>query len=137
MALAFHTEDLYGVVDVITIFLFPDLSHSTGLEAALLTQKWDSILGGGTLNYFTETSLVMGKQKVAPIAGWDKADYQLEAWDVFFTLFLGDDEVQPATYNIFLLLQETSGVRLRLRAQARQKPTFPRRPTLPHTVGVQ
>ena len=42
-----------------------------------------------------------------------------------FTLFWGDDEVHPATYKIFLLLQETSGVRPRLRAQARQQPTFP------------
>ena len=137
MALAFHTEDPYGVGDVLNIFLFPDLSPLTGSEAALLTHKWDSILGSGTLNSFTDTSLVMGKQRVAPISGWDKEESQLEAWAVFFTLFLEDDEVHPTTYNMFLLLQEKPGVRPRMRAQARQQPTFPRRPPSPHTVGVQ
>ena len=44
---------------------------------------------------------------------------------MFCTLFLGDDGVQPATYDIFLLLEETSGVSPRLQAQARQQPTFP------------
>ena len=40
-------------------------------------------------------------------------------------MFLGDDGVHPDTYEIFLLLEETSRVSLRLRAQALQKPTFP------------
>ena len=80
---------------------------------------------------------MMGKQKVSPIAGWDKAEPQTEAWAVFFTLFVRDDEVHPTTYKMFLLLQETSRVRQRLRAQARQQPTFPRHPPVPHTLGVQ
>ena len=137
MALAFHTEELYGVGDMLNIFLFPDLYPLMGLEAALLKQKLESILGGRTLTSFTDTSLLMGKHKVAPIAVWDKVKSQIEAWAVFFTLFLGDDKVHPATYNMFLLLQETPGVRPSLRAQARQKPTFPCRPPSPHTVGVQ
>ena len=40
-------------------------------------------------------------------------------------MFLGEDEVHPATYDMFLLLGGTSGVSLRLRAQARQQPIFP------------
>ena len=36
------------------------------------------ILGGGTLNSFSDMSLLMGKQKVAPIAGWDEEGSQLE-----------------------------------------------------------
>ena len=79
MALAFHTEDSYGVGYAFNILLFPDLSPSAGLEAALLTRKWDAILGGGTLSSFAETRMIMGKQKVAPIAGWDEAASQLEA----------------------------------------------------------
>ena len=67
----------------------------------------------------------MGNQKVVPIAGWDEAASQIEAWAVFCTVFLGDDRVHPDTYDMFLLLEETTGVSLRLRAQARQKPTFP------------
>ena len=60
---------------------------------------------------FVDTSLLMGKQKVAPIAVWDKAESQLKAWAVFCSLFLGKDRVQPATYKMFLLLEETSRVR--------------------------
>ena len=48
MALTFHTEDPYGVGDALNLFLFPNLSPLVGLETALLAQKWDAILGGGT-----------------------------------------------------------------------------------------
>ena len=74
---------------------------------------------------FTETILLMGNQKVAPIAGWDKAASQLEAWAVLCTVFLGDDGVHPATYEMFLLLEETSRVSPRLQEQSCQQPTFP------------
>ena len=37
---------------------------------------------------------------------------------------MGVDGVNPATYEMFLLLEETSGLILRLQAQARQQPTF-------------
>ena len=57
------------------------------------------------MNSFADTSLLMGKQKVAPIAGWDKASSQLEARAVFYTVLLGDNGVHPATYEIFLLLE--------------------------------
>ena len=69
MEIAFHTKDPDRLGDTLNIFLFPDLSPSSGSEAALLTHKWDAILGVGTLNSFTDMSLLMGKQKVAPIAG--------------------------------------------------------------------
>ena len=125
MALTFHTEDPDGVGKALNIFLFPDLYPSAGSEVALLTRKWDAILGGGTLTSFADTILLMGKQKVSPIARWDEAVSQLEAWAVSCTVFLGDDRFHPATYEMFLLLEETSGVSQRLRAQARQKSTFP------------
>ena len=48
IALTFHTKDPDRVGDALNIFLFPDLSPSAGSEAALLTRKWDVILGGGT-----------------------------------------------------------------------------------------
>ena len=83
MVLTFHTEEPDGVGDVLNILFFPDLSPSAGSEAALLTRKWDTILGGGNLTSFADTSLLMGKQKFAPIAGWDEAVSQLEAWAVF------------------------------------------------------
>ena len=126
MALAFHTKDPYGVGTAFNIFLFPDLSPLAGSEAPLLTRKWGAISGGGTLTSFADTSLMMGKQKVAPIAGWDKASSQLEAWAVFCKVFLGDyGAPPPATNKMFLLLEETSGVSLRLRLQACHQLNFP------------
>ena len=116
MAFAFHTEDPDGVGDALSIFLFLDHSPSAGSEAVLLTRKLDAILGRVTLTSFADTSLLMGNQHVAPIAGLYEASSQLEAWAIFCTLFLGDDDAHPATYEIFLLMEETSGVSLRLRA---------------------
>ena len=91
MSLTFRTEEPDRVGDAQNILLFPDLSPLAGLEASLLTRKWDAILGGGTLTSFADTSPLMGNQKVAPIAGWDEAASQLEDWAVFCTVFLGDD----------------------------------------------
>ena len=96
-----------------------------GSEAALFMWKWDPILGGGAVTSFTDTSLLMGKRNAAPIAVWDKAVSQLEDWDFFCTVFLRDDGVHPDTYKMLLLLEETSGIRPTLRAQACQQPTFP------------
>ena len=44
---------------------------------------------------------------------------------MFCTLFMGDDGVHPATYDMFLLLEETSGVIPRLQEKSRQRPAFP------------
>ena len=40
-------------------------------------------------------------------------------------MFIGDDGAHLAIYEMFLLLEETSRVSPRLRAQARQQPTSP------------
>ena len=111
--------------DALNIFLFIKLSHSAGSDAEILTRKWDVILGEGTLTSFADTILLMGKQKVSSIAGWDEAAPQIEDWAVFCMVFLGDDGFHPVTYKIFLLLEETSGAILRLQAQACHQPTFP------------
>ena len=116
MALTLHIKYPDGVGDSLNILLLPNLFPLAGLEAALLTWKWDSILGGGTLTSFADMSLLMGKKKLSPITGWDEASSQLEAWAVFCTVFLVDDGVHRITYKMFLLLEETSGVRPRLKA---------------------
>ena len=85
MALTFHTKDPDGVGYAQNIFLIPYLSPSAGSEVALLTLEWYAILGGVTLTSFTDTNLLMGTQKFAPIAGWNKAASQLEDWAVFCT----------------------------------------------------
>ena len=74
---------------------------------------------------FTDTTMLIGKQKFAHIAGWDIASSQLEAWAVLYTVFLGDDGAHPATYKFFLLMEETSGARPRLWAKAHHQSTFP------------
>ena len=76
--LTFHTEEPDKVGGALNFLLFPDLPPLAVLEAALLTWKWDTILGGGTLTSFAETSLLMGKHKVPPIADWYKAASQME-----------------------------------------------------------
>ena len=67
----------------------------------------------------------MGNQKGALIADWDEASSQLNVWVVSWKLFLRDDRIHPAMYEMFLLLEETSGFSPRLREQACQQPTFP------------
>ena len=74
---------------------------------------------------FADTSLLMGNQKVAPITGWEKSASHMKAWAVFCTVFLGNKAKHPATFEMFLLINETSGVSLRLRRQARQQSAFP------------
>ena len=70
MALASHTEDPDGVGDALNIFLFPDISLSDGLEAALLTRKWDAILGGGGhLDFLCRQKSTYGEAKGRPHHG--------------------------------------------------------------------
>ena len=62
----FHTEDPDGVGDDLNIILFPDLSPSAGPEVALLTRKWDAILGGGGLKLLCGHESDNGKEKGRP-----------------------------------------------------------------------
>ena len=54
-------------------FLVPQPIPLRGSEAALLKRNWGTILGGGTLTSFADTSMLMGKKKVAPITGQDES----------------------------------------------------------------
>ena len=67
--LVFHKKYPNGVGNALSILLFPALYPFAGLEEDPLKRKWDAILGGDTLASFLNTSLLMGNQKVAPIAG--------------------------------------------------------------------
>ena len=70
LELTFHNKYTDRVGDVVNIFLFPDLSYVAGLGAALLARLWKVVFGGGTLAYFSNTSLILGRQKVAPVEFW-------------------------------------------------------------------
>ena len=67
LGLAFYSEDPDGVGDAISILIFPDLSPSASSEAALLARRWDTILGGGAFTTFSDTSLLLAKEKVKPV----------------------------------------------------------------------
>ena len=111
--------------DAVNIFLFPDLTPASGSKAALLAHRWDVIIGGGELTPFSETILLMERQNVVPITGWEAAAKQLEAWGVICAIFLGDTYVHPDTYEVLSLPKEATGVVARLWAQARSQTTSP------------
>ena len=85
----------------------------------------DTVLGGGTLTYFTDTSLMMVLQKVSHITGWDEAASQLETWILFCDVFLINVGGHSATFVMFTLVEDMAGVSPQLRAQALQKSAFP------------
>ena len=95
LGLDFYSEEPDGVGEGINVFIFPDLSPSVGSEATLLAKRWDSILGGGALASFADTSLLLGKQRVEPVTSWEAAEKQIEAWGVFCHVFLGYADVHP------------------------------------------
>ena len=125
LGLTFYSEDLDGVGDAINVFIFPDLYSSAGSEAALLARRWDIILGGGALTSFSETSLLLAKQRVEPVTSWEAAKKQLESWGVFCHVFFGNADVHLATYEVFTLAKETAYVGARLRAQTQRQPDQP------------
>ena len=49
LGLHFHTEDTDYDNDAVNIFMFPDLSLSTGSEASMVTRRWDTALDANTL----------------------------------------------------------------------------------------
>ena len=67
LALEFHYEDPDGVVYALNLFLFPDLSPLAGSEADLLTRQLNVVFVGETLTSFSDTSLLLGRQKVTPV----------------------------------------------------------------------
>ena len=49
LGLHFHTEYFDCVNNTVNIFMFPDLSLSTGSEASMMTWRWDTALDANTL----------------------------------------------------------------------------------------
>ena len=86
--LAFYTKDTDRVGDAVNMILLPELPPSEGFEAALLERWWDAILGGGTLTYFANTSLLLGQKKATPVVTWYKSTSQIEDWYLFCMVFL-------------------------------------------------
>ena len=65
--LAFHSKYPIGVGDTVNVFLCLDFYPVAGSEAELLMRRWDAVLGRGTLTSFSNTSLLLGRQKTAPV----------------------------------------------------------------------
>ena len=77
-----------------------------GSEAIILSRKQDAILWGGTLASFTDTSLLLARKKVSFVTVWDKTVSQLKVWAVICTVFLGNVNRQPATFDMATLIKE-------------------------------
>ena len=123
--LAFYTKYPDGMGDAVKKFLFPDLSPASGSEAALLTRQWDSVLGGGTLTSFSDTSRLIVWQNVNPVATREKAALQLDIWSMFSTVFLGDVRVHPTAFEMVTLVKDTASVIAQIRSQGRCQASFP------------
>ena len=69
--LSFFTEDLYGARDTVNIFLFPNISLSEVLEAELEAQRWDTELDISILITYSNTSVLLKENMVAPTVVWE------------------------------------------------------------------
>ena len=94
----------------INIFLFPDMSPSVGSEAAPLARSRGVILGRRALTSFAYTSLLLSKKQEEPVTSWEAVDNQIKPWGVFYHVFLVDAAVDPSTYKVCTLVEETAHV---------------------------
>ena len=133
--LEFYTKDPDGMENAINIFIFLYLTPAARSKADLLLRCWDTILGGGALTYFADTSILIAIQMVAPITRWEATANQLEAWEIVYAILLGNASVYPETYEVLGLLEEATGVGERLQEQDYRHLTFPT--TLLHLIQAE
>lgn len=115
MDLSFHTKYSSAVRGAVNIFLFMGLSLSSGSEVEILERHWGEVLGGYTFTYFCDTSILMGQKKASSVTIWDGAVSQLEAWDIFTAVLLGDIADHPTTFDISTLIDDKYSVIASLR----------------------
>ena len=60
-----------------------------------------------TLTSFANNSLLLGRQKVAPVESWDEASSQIELWTVFCIVLLSDMDIHHETSKMMALVEET------------------------------
>ena len=118
LGIHFHTEDPDCVNETVNIFMFPDLSLSSGSEASMVTQRWDTALDANTLTSYADAAALMKQQHIPPIVGWEAATKMLKQWLVVVTVLLGPQEHHPAVFELATLLEAENEVNFRLRAQA-------------------
>ena len=119
-----YSEDLDGVGDAIKIFLFLDLSPSARSKVTLLSRRWDIILGEGGLTSFANMILLIAKQKFERVTRWEDAENQIEAWGVFYKVLLEDAALQPTTYEVCTLVEDTAHVGAILREPMQRQPAL-------------
>ena len=66
-----HTEDPNGMRNTINVFIFSGLSLMVNTKADMIVWWWDTSLDSKTLTSFTGTSMLMPKQRIVPIFGWE------------------------------------------------------------------
>ena len=95
-----YTEDPDCVNDTVNIFMFTDLSLSSGSEASMVTRRWDTALDTKTLTSYADAAALMKHQRIPPIVGWEAAEKMLEQWLVVVTVLLGTQERHPAVFEL-------------------------------------
>ena len=96
LGLDFHTEDPGRVSDAVNIFMFLDLSLLAGTEAALVARHWDTESKSNTLMSYTNTALLMTKQRISPILVWEGSVKLLNQWLMLIDVIIGPPELHPA-----------------------------------------
>ena len=94
--LPFQTEDPEGESDAVNIFMFLDLSLLAGTEAALVARHWDTESKSNTLMSYTNTALLMTKQRISPILVWEGSVKLLNQWLMLIDVIIGPPELHSA-----------------------------------------
>ena len=61
IGLILHTEDPAGVINTISIFMFPYLYLSVGSQATMIDRCWDTALDSNVITLYANTSDLMTK----------------------------------------------------------------------------
>ena len=125
LGLAFYMEFTNGISDTVNIFMLPYLFQTAGKEEALLAQRWDTALESNTLTSYSDTAVLMTKQKIAPIVSWEGADNMIEQWLVLLDIILGPPELHPSVHGLSILVEAAEEVSTHLLAQSYQQPDMP------------
>ena len=104
------------------IFLFSDLSLSTGSEAAWVVCLRDKVLDRSMLTMYEDTNKLPQNQNIAPIVGWEAAVSMMHQCAVFLLATIGTETDHRSVYEILLLIDMSEELSSHLQDQACHRP---------------
>ena len=110
---------------MVNIFQFPYLYLSAGSKASMVTQRWDIALDANTITSYMVAAVLMKKEYIPPIVGWEAAAKMLKLCLVIVTFLLGPKECHPAVFELAALLEAAEEVNSRLQAKAAVQKDMP------------